>query len=85
MTRQELIQQDFQAKGAVIDAERGYLRSQIALLEAQLKQNTVKAQELEFQWNSYVESIKAQQQAANGEETQAAPAQPKKKPNAVKG
>jgi hypothetical protein len=62
MTHQELVAADFQAKAAVIDAERSYIRSQIALLEAQLKQNTVKGQELELQWSNYQESLKAAQE-----------------------
>ena len=83
MTHQELIQKDFQAKGEVIDAERGYLRSQIALLEAQLKQNAVKGLELERQWASYVESVnkqQAQQAEQNGAQiaSETATGKPKK-------
>lgn len=67
MTQHELIQKDFQAKADILEAQRSFMRSQIGLLEAQLKENAVKLEELQFQWNRYVEGLQKQQAEANGE------------------
>ncbi len=82
MTHQELVQAEFKAKAGVLEAQKSYIRSQISLLEAQLKENEVRLQELQFQWDTYLAGLRQQQEdpapVAAGEE-EAAPKSLKKK------
>lgn len=81
MTHEELVRADFNAKAGVIEAERSVIRSQITLLEAQLKQNEVKMQDLELSWKNYQEGLKqSEQQRANlaDQQDEPEPIKPKK-------
>lgn len=62
MTREQVIKANYEAQISVVEAERANIRTQIALLEANLKQNAARTQEIEYSYHEFVNSLSAQPQ-----------------------